>query len=105
MYFMMRKKLFLWTAGILLLLGTGCALVIEQVLPYTGIKPYRMEPSAGNWRFPKGILPEDYGVCGTPFTIETSDSVRISGILLASNLDTTKATIIMLHGIGGCKET
>ncbi len=85
--------------------GIGAAFVIENVLPYVGIKPYRMVPAENTWRFPNGYLPENYGLQGRKFFVQTKDSLRLSAWFFPTKQDSAKATVIILHGISNCKET
>lgn len=81
------------------------AFVVERVLPYYGIKPYRMIAAEHAWRFPKGHLPENYGIQGRKVSLQTKDSLTLKAWFIESNLDTTKGTVIILHGISSCKES
>jgi pimeloyl-ACP methyl ester carboxylesterase len=85
--------------------AAGGFFAVENVLPYAGIKPYRMVPSENPWRFPKGFLPENYGLQGREFSIETKDSLTLKAWFFPTNRDSAKATVIILHGISTCKET
>jgi pimeloyl-ACP methyl ester carboxylesterase len=102
---MRYKKLVKVSAVLLGLFALGAAFVVENVLPYAGIKPYRMVPAENTWRFPKGYLPENYGLHGREFSIETKDSLTLKAWFFPANGDSAKATVIVLHGIGTCKET
>lgn len=87
------------------LLFIGAAFMVENVLPYAGIKPYRMVPAENTWRFPKGFLPENYGLHGQEFTVRTQDDLTLRAWFFPANPDSAKATVIILHGISACKET
>lgn len=87
------------------LFAAGGFFVVENVLPYAGIKPYRMVPAENTWRFPKGFLPENYGLRGQEFLIKTKDSLTLKAWFFPAKNDSVKATVIILHGIGTCKET
>lgn len=84
---------------------TGAAFLVENVLPYASIKPYRMVPAENTWRFPKGFLPENYGLQGHEIAIRTKDSLTLKAWFFPSKRESAKATVIILHGIGTCKET
>ena len=79
--------------------------VVEGMLPYAGIKPMRRGPEAFEKRFPKGMKPENYGLKTREIKIQTPDSLTLSALLVQSNTDTSFATVVLLHGISGCKET
>ena len=105
----MTKERLLKTAralvGLALVCGILAAFVVENVLPYYGIKPFRMVPAENAWRFPRGYTPENYGLTGRKISIPAKDGIRLSGWFLESRTDTAKATVIILHGISSCKET
>lgn len=99
-----RKKLII--SGILLsLLATGCFFVVEDVFPYMGIKPWRLVPSENAWRFPNGFTPDAFQLKAQKLAIKTPDGLTLSAWLVESNLDTTYATVVQLHGISNCKES
>ncbi len=91
--------------GLALVCGILVAFAVENVLPYYGIKPFRMIPAENAWRFPGGYAPENYGLIGRKISIPAKDGIVLSGWLLSGHSDTAKATVIILHGIGSCKET
>lgn len=94
--------------GFSILLGIiafGGLFVIDNVFPYMGIKPWRMVPAENAWRFPQGYLPENFGLKTQAVTIQTPDSLKLQALLVSSNLDTTYAVVVQLHGISNCKET
>lgn len=98
------KKLAKPLAILFTLLFLGGIFVVENVLPYAGIKPMRRQPEDLLWLLPKGVKPENYGLKGQEITIQTPDSLRLSALVIASNKDTTLATVVLLHGISACKE-
>lgn len=102
---MRYKKLVKVSAVLFGLFAAAGFFAVENVLPYAGIKPYRMVPAENTWRFPKGFLPENYGLHGREFSIETKDSLTLKAWFFPANRDSAKATVIILHGIGTCKET
>jgi len=88
-----------------LVCGILAALAVENVLPYYGIKPFRMVPAENTWRFPRGYAPENYGLASRKISVPAKDGIRLSGWFLKSRTDSARATVIILHGIGSCKET
>lgn len=87
------------------LLATAGFFAVEKVLPYTGIKPYRMVAAHNTWRFPNGFLPQNYDLRGKEVFITTPDSILLKGWFLKTQRDTVRGTVIILHGISSCKET
>ena len=99
------KKIIIIFSVIFGLFLIGAAFLVENVLPYSGIKPYRMIAAENTWRFPKGYMPENYGLHGREILIHTKDSLTLKGWFFQTDRDTAKATIILLHGISNCKES
>lgn len=86
---------------ILVVLGVLILWVVESVLPYSPIKPYRYDVRVAP-EFSQGYLPDANGLKYFPIEIKSYDSLLLKGYYLPSDLD--KGTIIVLHGIGDCKE-
>jgi len=86
------------------LLLLGAAYLVENVLPYAGIKPRRHSPQELLWLLPKGVKSENYGLRSSALTIRTPDSLRLYAMIVESNTDTTLATVVLVHGISACKE-
>jgi uncharacterized protein len=78
---------------------------IEYVLPYSGIKPFRLNMQQQSWRFPRGADPAAYGMEGQPVSIQTADSLTLKGVYLHAPGTQPRAVFILLHGIGSCKES
>ncbi|MDO8365857.1 MAG: alpha/beta fold hydrolase [Saprospiraceae bacterium] len=98
------KKTLKPLAIIITLFLLGAAFLVENVLPYSGIKPRRHKPEDMLWLLPKGVKPEDYGLRAREINIQTPDSLSLSALLVESNTDSTLATVVLLHGISACKE-
>lgn len=102
-----KKAIKILLAAVLLIALSGWY-AVENVLPYRTVKPRRMDVVDEKNCLPKGILPQDYGLSSTPFSITGFEGVQLSGLVLES-LDSTarrpSTTLIMLHGIGSFKET
>lgn len=80
--------------GILLLLILGF-IGVNNIAPYAIVQPPRInEP----------IKPQDLGLESEPLNLRTSDGVELSGYWIKSGVDTSRGIIILIHGIGGCKE-
>jgi len=67
----------------------------QHVLPYLILQPQRVKDT--NTLKTKA---RDYN----DVTLYTSDSIILKGYRVKSNIDTTYASIILVHGIGSCKE-
>lgn len=102
---MWRKKRF-WRYSIILVcvgLLLGIA-VVHFVLPQGIIRPRRYLAKNDPAAFQHKIYPSDYN---TPFDtvhFATHDSLKLRGYFMPAKSDTAYGTIILLHGISGCKE-
>lgn len=104
MNLMMKRKTLRNLAIIAAILATAGYFVVEHVLPYAGIKPMRRGPKELKWLLPNGSDPAAYGLQATTLSVQTPDGLRLQALLTVSNTDTTKATVVILHGISACKE-
>ncbi len=89
---MKKLKYFLF---FLVLLCCATSYLVREVAPYAILTPMRRHVDQ---------TPENLGLHSEALTILTSDSVALQGYAIQANTDTAKATIILVHGIGGCKE-
>lgn len=102
---MLKKKTIRRVSVFLAILLVAAGFVVEKVLPYSGIKPLRHNPEDMLWLLPTGVHPGDYNLKSRTLSIQTPDTVRLSAMLIEPELDTPLATVVLLHGISGCKET
>jgi len=88
---------------IVLLIGIGFSIyfIIDYVLPYSPIKPYRVNVITLK-EFENGHLPSNFGLKFDDLKIITSDSLSLSGYYI--HAENAKATMILIHGIADCKE-
>ncbi|WP_452603062.1 alpha/beta hydrolase [Pontimicrobium sp. MEBiC06410] len=90
----MKKKYKIAGVVILLIIVT-LAFVINNVLPYALLQPKRI--TTPNYL---EIEKQDY----TKLSLLTKDSIALKGYHVKSNKDTIYGSVILVHGIGGCKE-
>jgi uncharacterized protein len=91
---MIKKKYVVSSFFALLTLVILAAIfVVENVLPYSSIKPMKRQSTT---------TPTDYGLDYEPFMVK-NDSVSIADYYIPN--DTAKATLICIHGITNFKET
>ncbi len=100
----MSRKYSIFLVSAFGLFGLLGYFAVEQVLPYTGIKPRRMVPAENAWRFPNGYTPEAFNLKAEKRTIQSPEGLHLSAWLVNSRLDTTYGTFVLLHGISNCKE-
>lgn len=91
----MKKRFFKISITLLILISVGVAFVINNVLLYAIIQPKRVTTT--NYL---DVANQDYNT----ITVLTKDSLLLKGYHVKSNRDTTYASIVLIHGIGGCKE-
>ncbi|MBL4648087.1 MAG: alpha/beta fold hydrolase [Aureispira sp.] len=99
------KKILLRMSVVLLILGIIIGVIIvEFIAPYAVVMPQKIDLVKNKDRFYYGAFPEEYKLKTVVLDIVTKDSFVLSNYLALSAQDTSKGTMIMLHGIGGCKE-
>lgn len=90
---------------VLAIISIGGYYLVEKVLPYAGIKPMRRTAEDMNWFLPKGLNPDSYDLKTQKIDLFTPDSLHLKALMVAADRDTPLATIVLIHGISGCKET
>ena len=102
---MMKKRYVFLLVFVGLLMGSSYY-ILNHVLPYMIIKPYRLdvEKIYAEGGFQNGILPSDYGLTYKSIEWESVEKYKLKGYVIKSQQNFTAATFILLHGIGGCKE-
>lgn len=70
-------------------------LVIHFVAPYAIIQPGRVHLNS---------TPADYNMSYKKLSLETTDNINLVGYHIKSQKDHTKGVLILVHGVGGCKE-
>lgn len=88
-------KLLYGSLIITVFIAFGAYLATYHVLPYMIIKPLRNSES---------ITPKDLGLQADNLDIKTDSSITLKGYYIYSLLDTPKGVMIIVHGIGSCKE-
>lgn len=79
----------------IILIGTIGFLAIHFIAPYAIIQPLRVN---------ENISPDALGLRSEPLGVNTDDNFELNGYWIKSEKDTAKGVIILVHGIGGCKE-
>ncbi|HRJ14478.1 MAG TPA: hypothetical protein PLI34_05750, partial [Saprospiraceae bacterium] len=95
------KKLLLFLSVVALLSALGLWWLTDHVLPYAPIRPYRV-PLEQQPEFAAGALPSHFGLPFDTFTVRSFDSLTLQGYYIPA--PDALATVVLLHGIGGCKE-
>jgi uncharacterized protein len=98
--FTMKKKYII--AIVLTICCAVCWFGVEyNVLPYIAIRPQRIDIHQME-RFKAGGPISSHGSSAIDFDVMSHDGVPIDAVLLRA--ESPKATIILVHGIGACKE-
>lgn len=75
------------------------------LMPRMILQPQRIDIKKHPELFHYKTRPQDFGLIGEDISFITKDSIELSTLMIKSPLQPAKATIIMLHGIGACKES
>lgn len=97
------KKLIILWVGVVLVFGSfGLALryAIDNVLPYSPIRPHRATPDEVRALHPGLNDPSSAGLRFDTFDVDVEPTVRLKGWFVHATGDTTRGTILLLHGIG-----
>lgn len=89
------KRIYKIGLVLIILIIAISAFVINNVLPYALLQPQRVTTPNH-----LEIQNQDY----KSVTLLTKDSIKLKGYHVKSNKDTVYGSIILVHGIGGCKE-
>ena len=68
---------------------------VNNIAPYAITQPPRINES---------ITPKELDLKSEPLNLITKDGIELSGYWIKSQKDTNRGIIILIHGIGGCKE-
>ncbi len=89
------KKRYKLLIAFLLFLGIGIYIAFNNIAPYAIIKPPRVTIAT---------TPKDVNLNHEEIKINTQDSLTLKGYWIKSQYQQPKGILILLHGIGGCKE-
>jgi len=91
----MKKKLLYFFLTLLVILGIASYILAIHVAPYAIIQPQRINLAN---------TPKSLGLQSETLSIQVEDSIVLKGYWVQSNTTETKGIMILIHGIGGCKE-
>jgi alpha-beta hydrolase superfamily lysophospholipase len=91
----MKKKLLKISSVFLFLIGIAGYILTIHVFPYAIIQPQKINLA---------ITPQKLGLQAEKLTVIVEDSISLKGYYIQSNTSETKGIMILIHGIGGCKE-
>lgn len=92
------------TIGIVCILALSGAFVVwyavENVLPYSPIRPHRMSRDEIRIAMPGVTDPSSLGLMYDTLTVYTADSLLLQGWFIHAAMEPSRGTILLLHGIG-----
>ncbi len=94
-----------------ILIGLASAIIIGgflfawNILPKLVLCPYRFDVQQHAMVFDGKSSPADFELTSEDYDVLTIDSVKLDAWLIHSQQDSAIGSIIMLHGIGSCKES
>ncbi len=100
----MRKKHIALISGAIVIFFLAGYIGLYHIAPYAVMKPPRYRISEHPNSFPHGATPQSHGLRSHPFQITVQDTIKLRGWLLEAASKPTKGTVVLLHGIGSCKE-
>lgn len=90
----MNKKVKYLVVGLFSIVILGF-IGMNNIAPYAIIKPFKTS---------EAITPDQLGLKSEILDLTTKDGVELSAYWTKTETDTAKGIIILVHGIGGCKE-
>lgn len=91
----MRKKIKYIGVSLVIIILILAFIGVHFIAPSAIIKPGRVHLE---------IVPEDFGVKSEKVTLYTKDNINLVGYHIASKTTETRGVLILVHGVGGCKE-
>lgn len=91
----LKKKLTFTLLFIIIIIGVSGYIAGNSILPYSIIKPQKTS---------ENLTPGSLNLKSSHIDIRVDKNVKLKGYWIESNQNETKAIMILLHGIGGCKE-
>ncbi|MFK7748940.1 MAG: alpha/beta hydrolase, partial [Kordia sp.] len=91
----MKKKLLIIAAILLFIIGILGYILTIHVAPYAIIQPQKINLD---------ITPKQLGLQSETLTITTKDSIALKGYYIQPKTQQPEGIMILIHGIGGCKE-
>ncbi len=89
------KKLILFLAVLFAILAVLIFLAVKNIAPYAILQPQRIN---------ENISPTQLGLINEKVEIKTRDAITLNGYWTKSKTPEVKGIMILIHGVGGCKE-
>ncbi len=91
----LKKKITFALLFLVITIGVFGYIAVNSVLPNSIIQPKRIS---------ENLTPDNLNLKSSNIDINVDSGINLKGFWIQSNKSETKAIIILLHGIGGCKE-
>lgn len=91
-------------ATLVVVIGACTGLLIFRIGPHAILMPRRISAERLAQRYPDGFTPEARGLLADPFNVQADPDVLLRGWFVHTRAEHPLGTMILLHGIGGCKE-
>lgn len=96
--------------GVILIVLLICAAfaidhAIKNVLPYSPIRPHRVTQGELRQQLGTRSTPSGHGLTYVDISVDIDDTIALKGWFIPASTDTTRGTIIMLHGIASTKSS
>lgn len=102
------KKRYVVLISLVILFGAfasyGYYIVVFHVLPYSPIRPHRVTLAEVQRDFPRAVDPSYLGLKYRTLDVVVQDTIELKGWFVDASTDTALGTMVLLHGIGSCKE-
>lgn len=89
------KKIVKYTSILSVLILIIGFIGINNIAPYAILQPPRVN---------ENITPQQLGLSSDTLDVLANDGINLSGYWIKTKRDTAKGIMILIHGIGGCKE-
>jgi uncharacterized protein len=88
---------------LILFLGIALTYAIENVFPYSPIRPHRLTPAEIGKLYPGVDNPGSVGLKYMDFDVDVEKGIILKGWFVFSHLKPARGTIVLLHGIASCR--
>ncbi|MGH1365287.1 MAG: alpha/beta hydrolase [Calditrichia bacterium] len=92
-----------WSFLFFVLFFNGCG-VFSHTASFAIVQPHRCSDEESRKYFPQGIHPEEYNLAHQEFSITVRDTLELKGWHVQTSLNSSRGTMIIVHGMGSCKE-
>lgn len=85
----------------------ACAIpyAIENVLPYSAIRPFKLKNAELLLRYGRIPNPSDLGMLFDTLAVTVDDSIVLRGWFAYARTEKARGTVLLLHGISDCRAT